>query len=129
MIKPLTDWVVEAVLRIHQEWGERKCALPIAVNISARNLRDEHFVARLHALQSLRNLPVGLLEMEVTETAIMEDAEFALQVLHALRLQGIPLYIDDFGTGYSSLSYLQKLPVDYIKIDQSFVRDMTSNRD
>lgn len=59
----------------------------------------------------------------------MEDAEFALRVLHGLRDAGIALYIDDFGTGYSSLSYLQKLPVEYIKIDQSFVRDMSANKD
>lgn len=70
-----------------------------------------------------------MLELEITESAVMDDAEYALRVLHSLRDDGIPLYIDDFGTGYSSLSYLQKLPVEYIKIDQSFVRDMGRNTD
>jgi EAL domain-containing protein (putative c-di-GMP-specific phosphodiesterase class I) len=60
---------------------------------------------------------------------VMNDADFALRVLHQLRNEGMPLCIDDFGTGYSSLSYLQKLPVDYIKIDQSFVRDMSVSKD
>ena len=129
LIKPLTDWVIEAVLRIHQDWNARGCALPIAVNISARNLHDEDFESRLHKLQSLHDVPVGLLEIEVTESVIMEDAEFSLRMLHGLRNQGIPLYIDDFGTGYSSLSYLQKMPVDYLKIDQSFVRNITTSKE
>jgi EAL domain-containing protein (putative c-di-GMP-specific phosphodiesterase class I) len=69
------------------------------------------------------------LELEITESAVMADAELALRVLQGLQEEGIPLYIDDFGTGYSSLSYLQKLPVNYIKIDQSFVRHMSTDKD
>ena len=71
----------------------------------------------------------GLLELEITESTVMDDPDFALRVLHSFRDEGIVLYIDDFGTGYSSLSYLQKFPVGYIKIDQSFVRDMTLSKD
>ena len=116
-------------MRLNQVWGRQGCALPIAINLSARNLRDEDLLDKIRQLQSSSGVGAGLLELEVTESAVMEDAEFALRVLHDLRNEGIPLYIDDFGTGYSSLSYLQMLPVDYIKIDQSFVRDMTLRKD
>jgi len=67
--------------------------------------------------------------VEITESAIMEDAEHTLGILHRVKEEGVPLFIDDFGTGYSSLSYLQKLPVDAIKIDRSFVGDMLANKD
>jgi diguanylate cyclase (GGDEF)-like protein/PAS domain S-box-containing protein len=129
LIRPLTEWVVETAFRLNHAWSTRGCALPIAVNLSARNLRDESLLERLRQLQAVWNLAPGLFEIEITESAVMEDAEFALRVLHGLREQGIALYIDDFGTGYSSLSYLQKLPVEYIKIDQSFVHNMPASKD
>jgi len=129
LITPLTDWVIEAALRLNHDWAEQACALPIAINLSARNLREENLLTRLRHLRSTWTGAPQLLEMEITETAVMEDAEYALGVLQSLRAEGIALYIDDFGTGYSALSYLQKLPVDYIKIDQSFVRDMCNNKD
>ncbi|MBS1154278.1 MAG: diguanylate cyclase/phosphodiesterase with and Chase sensor(s) [Proteobacteria bacterium] len=129
LIKPLTEWVIEAALRLNQAWVQQGCALPIAVNLSARNLRDEHLLEKIRHLLATWNITSGLLEIEITESTVMEDAQFALHILHKLRDEGIPLYIDDFGTGYSSLSYLQKLPVDYIKIDQSFVRDMSIRKD
>jgi len=84
---------------------------------------------KIQRLQTQWGVAPGLLELEITESSVMEDAELALRVLHGLRQRGIPLYIDDFGTGYSSLSYLQRLPVQYIKIDQSFIRDMSVNKD
>src|SRR5450830_728604 len=129
LITPLTDWVVETALRLNHQWAAEGCALPIAVNLSARNLRDDNLLDRLRHLRETWPAAPELLEMEITETAVMEDAEYALRVLQSLRAEGIALYIDDFGTGYSALSYLQKLPVDYIKIDQSFVRDMCNSKD
>lgn len=129
LIKPLTEWVVEAGLRLLQGWERQGCAVPLALNLSARNLREDNLLERIRHLQTTLGVAPGLLELEITESAVMEDAEFALRVLHGLREAGIPLYIDDFGTGYSSLAYLQKLPVEYIKIDQSFVRDMCTNKD
>ena len=129
LIKPLTEWVIKTSLRLNQAWQCEGCALPIAVNLSARNLHDERLLETIRHLQTTYGVAAGLLEIEITESAVMDDAEFALRVLHSLRDEGIPLYIDDFGTGYSSLSYLQKLPVEYIKIDQSFVRDMTISKD
>lgn len=129
LIKPLTEWVIEAALRLNQAWTREGCTLPIAVNLSARNLHDESLLRKIRRMQSDCGVAPGLLELEITETAVMDDAEFALRVLHGLRDEGIPLYIDDFGTGYSSLSYLQKLPVECIKIDQSFIRDMAVRAD
>lgn len=129
LIKPLTEWVIETSLQLNRAWARDGHSLPIAVNLSARNLRDVHLLEKILHLQTLSGVATGLLELEITESTVMEDAEFALRVLHGLRDAGIALYIDDFGTGYSSLSYLQKLPVEYIKIDQSFVRDMSVNKD
>lgn len=129
LIKTLTDWVIESAMRICHEAQERGNPLPIAVNLSAKNLRDEGLPRKVKLLHESWGVKRGLLEFEITESTVMEDPEFALRVLHELRREGISLYIDDFGTGYSSLSYLLKLPVEYVKIDQSFVRDMASNID
>ena len=129
MIKNLTEWVVEAAMRVCREAERRGEALPIAVNLSARNLRDSGLLDRVRLLQKSWGIPRGLLEFEITESTVMEDPEFARNMLHTMRGEGIPLYIDDFGTGYSSLAYLQKLPVECIKIDQSFVRDMSRNKE
>jgi len=129
LIKPLTEWVIAAALRLSQDWQRQGLSVPIAVNLSARNLHDQTLLATLRRLQGQYELPRGLLELEITESTVMDDAQYALQVLNDMRHEGMPLYIDDFGTGYSSLSYLHKLPVDYIKIDQSFVRRMATDRD
>lgn len=129
LIKPLTEWVIEESLRLNHAWQHEGCALPIAVNLSARNLREEDLLEKIRRMQSTWSGGASLLELEITESAVMDDPEYALRVLHSLRDDGIPLYIDDFGTGYSSLSYLQKMPVDYIKIDQSFVSAMTTSKE
>ena len=129
LIKPLTEWVIESVLRMTRDWTSQGCALPIAVNLSARNLRDGELLEHVRRQLKTWSIAEGLFELEITESTLMEDANFALGVLHGLRNEGIPLYVDDFGTGYSSLSYLQKLPVDFIKIDQSFVHNMLSSRE
>jgi diguanylate cyclase (GGDEF)-like protein/PAS domain S-box-containing protein len=129
LIKPLTEWMLASVLRLNQAWAGTGQALPIAVNLSARNLRDDDLLARIRHLLDLHQTAPGLLELEITESTVMDDAQFSLRVLRELRDQGIPLYIDDFGTGYSSLSYLQRLPVEFVKIDQSFIRDMSASKD
>ncbi|RZJ13796.1 MAG: EAL domain-containing protein [Rubrivivax sp.] len=129
LIKPLTEWMLHAVLALNREWAQAGRALPIAVNLSARNLRDEDLLAQIRRMLATYNTAPGLLELELTESTLMDDAQFALGVLHELHALGVPLHIDDFGTGYSSLSYLQRLPVACIKIDQSFVRDMSRSKD
>jgi len=125
LIKPLTEWVLGRTLAQLKAWQPEGPRLPLAVNISARNLRDEDLLPTVLRLHQQWGIAPGALELEITESTVMDDASFALGILHGLREAGIPLYVDDFGTGYSSLAYLQRLPVDYIKIDQSFVFDMT----
>ena len=127
LIKPLTEWVMSSTLAQLKAWQPQGPRLPLAVNLSARNLRDEELLPTVLRLHQHWGVPPGALELEITESTVMDDAGFALGILHGLREAGIPLYVDDFGTGYSSLAYLQRLPVDYIKIDQSFVFDMTQS--
>ena len=129
LIKPLTDWVVTQALRQSAMWRRDGLALPIAVNLSAHNLRDPGFVKKLE--QSLCEFEArpDWIELEITEGAVMEDPASALEILKGLREIGITLSIDDFGTGYSSLGYLKKLPVDAVKIDKSFVIDMIDDQD
>ena len=97
---------------------------PVAVNISAINLQDKSFPDSVAALMAEFDVPSSLLELEVTETAIMKEPIVAIQNIRNLSLLGIQMSIDDFGTGYSSMAYIQKLLVAKIKIDKSFVIDM-----
>lgn len=124
MIAALTDWALEAALQRLHAWREAGIRLPIAVNLSASTLQDPQLLDRIETLRAAWSSGEGMLELEVTESAIMTDPDAALDVLSRLRSLGIPLHIDDFGTGYSSLSYLKRLPVSAVKIDRSFVADM-----
>lgn len=127
LIKPLTDWVLKSALRQSSAWRKTGLSLPIAVNLSARNLRERDLPDKLNLLLHDVGASPSSLELEITESAIMDDPDSALKILTRLNDLGIALFIDDFGTGYSSLSYLQRMPVDAIKIDKSFVRDVTVN--
>ncbi len=129
LIRPFTYKAIETALMQLRAWVQIGCNIPVAVNLSARNLRDPELVHRIQELTDAYQIDCRQLELEITETAIMEDPSGALEVLTRLSAMGIALSIDDFGTGYSSLSYLNKLPVDTIKIDKSFVIDMLSNKD
>lgn len=129
LIKPMTDWVIEAALRDSSAWRQANLVLPVAVNLSALNLRDAALVDNVERSCARWNAEAHWLEFEITEGAVMDDPEGAMIILSALREKGITLFIDDFGTGYSSLSYLKKLPVDAVKIDKSFVIDMLANPD
>lgn len=129
LIRPLTYKAIETAMRQQCAWTEARLNIPVAVNLSARNLRDPGLVNQIRDLIRAYRIDCGQLELEITETAIMEDPSGALDVLTRLSDMGVTLSIDDFGTGYSSLSYLNKLPVKTIKIDKSFVIDMVSNDD
>ncbi|MCR4345697.1 MAG: EAL domain-containing protein [Sulfuricaulis sp.] len=129
LIEPLTDWVVGAALRQSSTWRHAGVALPVAVNLSTRNLRDAELLGKMEQLLMAWGAEAGWLELEITESAVMDDPEGALEILKRLSNLGFTLFIDDFGTGYSSLGYLQKLPVDSLKIDKSFVIDMQANKD
>ena len=129
LIKPLTDWVLAAAMRQCAEWRRAGMNLPIAVNLSARNLHDTDLVETVERLIAQSGSDADWLELEITESAVMEDPQGVLQNLTWLRNLGIGLYVDDFGTGYSSLGYLKRLPVGSVKIDKSFVIDMLENTD
>ncbi|MEP0074083.1 MAG: EAL domain-containing protein [Marinomonas sp.] len=125
IILPLGEWVIEQALRHIVEWQEQGiCVPPIAINCSAAQLKRVDFLPKLLDLLDRYKVDPGLLEIEVTESILIEDAEGCAELLRQISRLGIKLAIDDFGTGYSSLSYLKDLPFDYIKIDQVFIRDI-----
>lgn len=126
-IKPLTQEVLRLAMKQIREWSNHGLVLPIAVNISAANLQDKDFPGTVAALIAEYEVSSHLLELEVTETAIMNDPITAIENTRKLSRLGVQMSIDDFGTGYSSMAYIQKLMVAKIKIDKSFVIDMGGN--
>nr|NMF96997.1 EAL domain-containing protein [Aromatoleum toluolicum] len=129
LIGPLTDWVMRAAFRQGYMWRDAGVRVPLAVNVSARDLRDPRLVERVSNLMATWGGEPDAVQFELTESALMHDPQGCLESMRRLKDLGIKLFIDDFGTGYSSLAYLQKFPVDAIKIDQSFVRDMLADTD
>ena len=127
LMMPLTRWVLETAFRQSHSWHEMGVDCPLAVNLSAQDLRDPQLIERIAGLFATWAMPPRLIQFELTESALMEDPAGALETMLRLKDLGVELFIDDFGTGYSSLSYLQKLPVDALKIDQSFVGSMLNN--
>jgi diguanylate cyclase (GGDEF)-like protein len=123
-IQLLTAWVIEEVLRQLQEWSGRGLHMQVSLNISTADLIDPQLPARVSALLGEYRVPAEQLIFEITESGVMLNPELALQVLHGLRACGISLSVDDFGTGYSSLAQLKRMPVQELKIDQSFIRDL-----
>lgn len=123
-IQLLTNWVIEDTMRQIAEWSGRGLQLQVSLNISAEDLLSHDLVDRVSVLLKQYRVPAEQLIFEITESAVMREPEHALDVLHRLRECGISLSIDDFGTGYSSLAHLKRLPVQELKIDQSFVRDL-----
>ncbi|NHZ64741.1 sensor domain-containing phosphodiesterase [Massilia genomosp. 1] len=124
MVRAATSWVLREAVRQLAAWHGAGLRLQMSVNVSAANLLEADFVSTVTALLNQHRMAPGWLELEVTESAIMENQGTALATLAALDQAGVRLAIDDFGTGYSSLSYLQSMPAHVVKIDQSFVRNM-----
>jgi diguanylate cyclase len=130
LILPIGRWVLHEACCQAQVW--RQAGLPpitVAVNTSALEFSDPDFLKNIRATLEETKLEPHHLELELTESILMHDAEFTNGVLHALEDLGVKLAIDDFGTGYSSLSYLRQFPIHTLKIDQSFINQMTSNPD
>ena len=127
LILPIGNWVLREACRQAREWVDAGLPLSsMAVNISAMEFRDDNFLESVFAALSETGLDPKSLELELTESVLMKRAESAASVLRTLRARGVQLAVDDFGTGYSSLSYLRKFPIDALKIDQSFVRQITT---
>lgn len=127
LIRPFTQWVLEAAIKQCAAWNADSMQAAVAVNISTRNLLDLGLIEHVDTLLEKYALSPNLLELEITESALMVDPDRSLEILKSIHSRGIRLAIDDFGTGYSSLSYLQKLPIDVIKIDQSFIRQLSTD--
>ena len=130
LIFRLGEWVLRAACKQLRAWQQGGFALQVAVNVSARQFRDPKLADLVVAVMADSHVDPRLVEIELTETAIMQDARASISTLERLKSRGVSISIDDFGTGYSSLSYLKRLPLDTLKIDQSFVRDIaTDNND
>jgi EAL domain-containing protein (putative c-di-GMP-specific phosphodiesterase class I)/ActR/RegA family two-component response regulator len=129
VIDALTDWVIGAAVRAWRGLLELGVSMPIAVNVSPLNLHDLTFPDRVARKLAAAGMPAEHLCMEITETAASGDPSRMIDILTRVRLKGMRLAIDDFGTGYSSLKALRQLPFSEIKIDQSFVADMTTSND
>jgi diguanylate cyclase (GGDEF)-like protein len=128
IIRPLTEWVLEASLEQCRRWRRAGFEVTVSVNVSTRSLLDHDLPAMIGALLARLDLPAAALQLEITESRIVADLPRARAALDELRAVGVMIAIDDFGTGYSSLSQLQQLPVDEIKIDRSFVTRMETDR-
>lgn len=124
LIKSLTIWVVNAALGWARRWLDEGLDIEVAVNVSAATLHDPDLVGSIERALLAHDVPGRCLILEITESALMSDAERSLGTVQALHDLGVHVSVDDFGTGYSSLAYLQRLPVDEIKIDRSFVLAM-----
>ena len=126
LIVGIGDWVLQEACRQLKLWSRdpATASLTIAVNVSARQFRQEDFVARVLEILAVSGADPRRLKIELTESVLLTDIEDTIARMQALKQHGIGFALDDFGTGYSSLSYLQRLPLDQLKIDQSFVRDM-----
>ncbi|MDP2368883.1 EAL domain-containing protein [Rhodoferax sp.] len=125
LIVPIGQWVLRSACCQAQQWRDAGLELRMAVNLSARQFRDDKLVQTVRDALVDSGLPARLLKLEITESAVMENAEQAARILSELKALGLGISVDDFGTGYSSLAYLQRFPIDQLKIDRSFVQDIT----
>jgi diguanylate cyclase (GGDEF)-like protein/PAS domain S-box-containing protein len=126
LIIPIGRYIFDEVARQIVRW---QCRISVSVNLSARQFLDPHLIKHIQNVLTTLKIPGENLSLEITESLLMTDAESHINQMQALRAMGISLSIDDFGTGYSSLSYLRRFPVNYLKIDQSFVRDSVESDD
>lgn len=129
LIIPLGDWILRQACAQNKAW-QMAGYIPtrVAVNISARQFQQINFLDKVSNILEETGLAPEYLELEITESIFMHDVDFAIKTLQSLRDMGVNITIDDFGTGYSSLSYLKRFPVNALKIDRAFVKDITSNK-
>jgi diguanylate cyclase (GGDEF)-like protein/PAS domain S-box-containing protein len=126
LIIPIGDWVLTEACRQTEAWNQQfDTQLHVAVNLSARQFRVDNIVGNILATLDQQSFPAHLLELEITESILMDNVEEAIEVMAKLRKQGVSIAIDDFGTGYSSLSHLKRFPINTLKIDRSFICDLT----
>jgi EAL domain-containing protein (putative c-di-GMP-specific phosphodiesterase class I) len=129
LIVPIGEWVLRTACTDAASWRYEGHALRVAVNLSPMQFKDPELVRTVLGILGQTGLPPELLELEITEGAVMEDSGATLATLEALSLQRVQIALDDFGTGYSSMSYLKRMPLNNLKVDQSFVKGLPHDRD
>jgi len=128
-IVPISEWIIHEACKQTKHWRDQGFDLQVAVNLSPRQFQQADLVTRILDIVRKTGLSPKYLNLEVTEGSILDNAESAIGVLRELRQAGVMISVDDFGTGYSSLGYLKDLPIDTLKIDKSFINDVTENPD
>jgi diguanylate cyclase (GGDEF)-like protein len=129
LIVPIGEWVLRTACDDAARWQQQGLNLRMAVNLSPIQFKNPELVESVLAILKQTGLAPGLLELEITEGAVMEDSGTTLATLQALSQQGIQIALDDFGTGYSSMSYLKRMPLNNLKVDQSFVKELPNDRE
>jgi polar amino acid transport system substrate-binding protein len=129
IIIPIGEWILRAACIQNKIWIDAGFNLEVSVNLSARQFQQPNLLQVITEILEETDFPPELLNLEVTESSIMKNADSAISMLTEIKKKGIKISIDDFGTGYSSLGYLKSLPIDTLKIDKSFVNDVTTNQD
>jgi diguanylate cyclase (GGDEF)-like protein len=128
LIVPIGEWVLKTACAQNQAWQEAGLpALNVAVNLSARQFQQKDLISTIEQIIKTTGMDPRYLDLEITESYAMQNADFTIAVLRELKKRGVRISIDDFGTGYSSLSYLKQFPIDTLKIDRSFVQDLASD--
>jgi EAL domain-containing protein (putative c-di-GMP-specific phosphodiesterase class I) len=128
LIVPLGEWVLKTACLQNKEWHDMKLPrLSVSVNLSGRQFHHQNLVEKVSAALHNAKLEPQWLDLEITETYAMQDADFTLAILKELKRLAVHISIDDFGTGYSSLSHLKNFPIDTLKIDRSFVKDLATD--
>jgi EAL domain-containing protein (putative c-di-GMP-specific phosphodiesterase class I) len=127
LIVPLGEWVLREACLQAKTWHDAGLPIRIGVNLSVRQLHHKDLIRLVTSVLDESGIAPEMLQLEITEGDVMSNVEFIIGVLHGLRAMGVGISVDDFGTGYSSLSYLKRFPIDSVKIDRSFVRDLATD--